>query len=201
MPGYDNDGTTNSLLRPIYDNDGTTNRIIQTIYDNDGTTNRLVFVNRVYLVQSGVSRVPWDGANVEGTAATAGTFVNFGLSNVTSGDQTYTGVMSIATTGAIDMRDFTRMVFVFTQWSRDNSASGYYRTGAGVYSNRTVGRGGHNATVELPSSAVAAWKCNDHWGGTQTLNITSITSGYVGLSAGGGYLGYGSNIVSDIYME
>lgn len=203
MAAYDFDGTTTRKLSPLADFDGSTTRFLASGYDFDGTTARLVYQKRKYLVQNGVALTSWGQGGVQGSSAAFGWSIGqFGLLNV--GGSTGGGNADVVSLASLEKVDFTgcaTITFVFTKWARDNSASGYYRTCAGVFSNRTAGIGGDAGVAAKPASLLAGWGCNEAGVGSYTRSLAGISSGYLGLSTGGGYAGVGSILVSDIYIE
>lgn len=116
-------------------------------------------------------------------------------------EEDYIKSVGFSTTVPIDVTPYTKMTFTFTRWARDTSDTGYYRTTAGIFSNRIVGTCG-NGFATRPASMLAGWLVTDIYGGTQTVDISNVNrSVYFGLSSGGGPRGRGNCVVSDIRLH
>ncbi len=204
-------GVMNEIHAELYDVNaaGTFSQMAQTWDVNAAGTFYSVWKRRYYLVKDGVAQVPWSAASGEVNINAIGynTSGHYGFSQVvgSAATQQAVDVVALATTNPVDFADYSSMTFVFQNWANDNAGvGGYYHTGAGIYSNRTVARGGWDGSFPIkPASALKAWICSDVPNGasTQVMWLEGMTSGYVGLSSGGGFRGNGAILVSDIYLE
>ncbi len=173
------------------------------------TLNATWKINRVYIVQNGVPQVRWEIAQISGCNSARIEWASggqYGFSHVgqTADDGYGTGridVMGLVTSSPVDLTEFTKVVFAFSRWARDGGANGYYRTCAGIYSNKVVGEGAYSSWQSRPPSMIAGWLCNQIVASTQTLQIPAgVTSAYIGMASGGGWYGNGSIAVTDIYL-
>lgn len=185
----------------------------QTWWDRDTVpTDRVVYQNEMYLVQNNRALVPWNASvgvansGQEGPSG-AGKFLwsqaNFGLQGIFAAvaDGNHYG-LSISTLNAYDLTPYNYITFAFDNWARDASNTGYYRTYAGVYSNRICGSNGPDTIPQRPASMLAGWICTDITTGVRTLNISNVNrAAYIGMSSTGGPGGNGSVWVSYIRLH